>query len=63
MTRRPLRSKALVSLLVVSLCGGLLVVPSAAHDSGSITHNWSRHYKRLAKKTEVGPWRFNLVMR
>ncbi|MGH2640968.1 MAG: hypothetical protein ACRDGO_04625 [Actinomycetota bacterium] len=50
MTRRPLWSKALVSLLVVTLCGGVLVAPSVAHDSGSITHNWSRHYKRLAKK-------------
>jgi hypothetical protein len=47
--RGPLRSKALVSLLVVSLCGGLLVAPSVAHDSASITHNWNRHYKRLAK--------------
>jgi hypothetical protein len=27
----------------------LLVVPSVAHDSASITHNWNRHYKRLAR--------------
>jgi hypothetical protein len=47
--RGPLRSKALVSLLAVSLCGGLLVAPGVAHDSPSITHNWNRHYKRLAK--------------
>jgi hypothetical protein len=50
MTRRPLRSKVLVSLLVVSLCGGLFVAPGVAHDSASIRHNWSRHYKPLAKK-------------
>ncbi len=50
MTRRPLRSKVLVSLLVVSLCGGLFVAPGVAHDSSSITHNWSRHSKPLAKK-------------
>jgi hypothetical protein len=50
LTRRPLRSKAFVSLLVVSLCGGLLAAPSVAHDSTSIRHNWSRHYKQLAKK-------------
>jgi hypothetical protein len=49
-TRGPLRSKALVSLLAVTLCGGLLVVPSVAHDTTSITHNWNRHYKLLAKK-------------
>jgi hypothetical protein len=50
MTRRPLRSKALVSLLAVSLCGGLLAAPGLAHDSTSVRHNWSRHYKQLAKK-------------
>jgi hypothetical protein len=50
MTRRPLRGKVFVSLLVVSLCGGLLAAPGVAHDSASIRHNWSRHYKQLAKK-------------
>jgi hypothetical protein len=49
-TRRLLRSKASVSLLAVTLVGGWLVAPGAAHDSASITHNWTKHYKVLAKK-------------
>jgi hypothetical protein len=27
----------------------VVVAPGVAHDSASITHNWNRHYKRLAK--------------
>lgn len=50
MARGPLRSKVLVSLLAVSICGGLLAAPSIAHDTTSIRHNWTRHYKPLAKK-------------
>lgn len=49
-TRGPLRSRVLVSLLAVSICGGLLAAPSIAHDTTSIRHNWTRHYKLLAKK-------------
>ena len=49
-TRGPLRSGVLVSLLAVSICGGLLAAPSIAHDTTSIRHNWTRHYKLLAKK-------------
>jgi hypothetical protein len=48
--RGPLRSKVLVSLLAVGICGGLLAAPSIAHDTTSITHNWTQHYKLLAKK-------------
>jgi hypothetical protein len=48
--RGPVRSKVLVSLLAVSICGGLLAAPSIAHDTTSISHNWTRHYKPLAKK-------------
>jgi hypothetical protein len=33
----------------VGICGGLLAAPGVAHDTTSITHNWNRHYKRLAK--------------
>lgn len=49
-TRGPLRSRVLVSPLAVSICGGLLAAPSIAHDTTSIRHNWTRHYKLLAKK-------------
>jgi hypothetical protein len=49
-TRGPLRSRVLVSLLSVSICGGLLAAPSMAHDTTSITHNWRQHYELLAKK-------------
>jgi hypothetical protein len=48
--RGPLRSKAPALLLAVTLVGGWLVAPSVAHDSASITHNWSKHYKVLAKR-------------
>jgi hypothetical protein len=50
LTRRLLRSKASVSLLAVTLVGGWLAAPGAAHDSASLAHNWSKHYKVLAKK-------------
>ncbi len=50
MIRGPLRGKAFVLLLAVTLIGGWLVAPSVAHDSASITHNWNKHYKLLAKK-------------
>ncbi|MDQ4108375.1 MAG: hypothetical protein M3138_06155 [Actinomycetota bacterium] len=50
MIRGLLRSKASVSLLAVTLVGGWLVAPGVAHDSASITHNWGKHYKGLAKK-------------
>jgi hypothetical protein len=48
--RGPLRSKVLLPLLAVSICGGLLAAPSIAHDTTSVTHNWTRHYRPLAKK-------------
>ena len=50
MTRGPLRSRVLVPLLAVSMCAGLLAAPSIAHDTTSIRHNWTQHYKLLAKK-------------
>ena len=50
MIRGPLRSKAPIFLLAVILVGGWLVAPSVAHDSASLTHNWSKHYKVLAKR-------------
>ena len=50
MTRGSLRGTAVVSLLVMSVIGGWLVAPSVAHDNDRISHNWGRHYKRLAKK-------------
>jgi hypothetical protein len=34
----------------MSVIGGWLVAPSVAHDSANISHNWNKHYKRLAKK-------------
>jgi hypothetical protein len=49
-TRGSLKGKAVVSLLVISVIGGWLVAPSVAHDNDRISHNWGRHYKRLAKK-------------
>jgi hypothetical protein len=45
-----LRSKVVVSLLSVAVIVGLLVAPSVAHDNDSISHNWRRHYRLLAKK-------------
>jgi hypothetical protein len=33
-----------------NLVGGWLVAPGLAHDSASITHNWAKHYKVLARK-------------
>jgi hypothetical protein len=47
---RALRTKAPVVLLAVSVVGGWLAAPGLAHDSASITHNWAKHYKVLAKK-------------
>ena len=49
MTRALVGRRFLASLLAVSICGGLLAAPSVAHDTTSVTHNWNRHYKRLAK--------------
>jgi hypothetical protein len=43
-------SKALVTTLLASvLLGAALAAPGSAHDSTSITHNWRRHYRPLAK--------------
>ncbi len=50
MTRGPVARRIVVALLAVSICGGLLAAPGVAHDTTHITHNWSMHYKPLAKK-------------
>ena len=50
MTDGSLRGKAAVSLLALVFVGGWLVGPSVAHESNTIAHNWSKHYKRLAKR-------------
>ncbi len=49
MTGGSLRKKVVVSLLSVAAIAGVLVAPSVAHDSDSITHNWEKHYRVLAK--------------
>lgn len=46
-----LRRKIVVSSLSVAAISGVLVAPSVAHDSASITHNWAKHYRALAKGT------------
>jgi len=50
LTRGPVGRRIVVALLAVGICGGLLAAPGVAHDTTSITHNWSKHYKPLAKK-------------
>jgi hypothetical protein len=48
---RPARVKPLVtSLIALVLLGASLVPPGSAHDSTSVTHNWRRHYRPLAKQ-------------
>jgi G:T/U-mismatch repair DNA glycosylase len=44
-----LKSKVLASLLAATLVGAWMT-PGVAHDNNRISHNWSRHYKRLAKR-------------
>jgi hypothetical protein len=44
--RGPLWSKAAVLLLAVTPVGGGQVAPGVAHDSASITHNWTKHYNK-----------------
>jgi hypothetical protein len=52
-TRGPLRSRVLVPLLAVSMCAGLLAAPSIAHDTTSIRHNWTQHYKLLHSGADI----------
>jgi hypothetical protein len=44
--------KAVVTMLAaILLLSTALIAPGGAHDSESITHNWRRHYRPLAKKS------------
>ena len=51
MKKRNSASRVFVTTSLASiLLGAVLATPGSAHDSTSVTHNWRRHYRPLAKQ-------------